>query len=71
VPKADVRQIPLPIGPAPLKTFDNFVVGPNAAALAHLRGLPAHSGTPVYLWGASGAGKSRRHHPGRSTSSGC
>jgi DnaA-homolog protein len=53
-----VRQIPLPIGPAPLKTFDNFVAGPNEAALAHLRALPAHAGAPVYLWGTSGAGKS-------------
>ena len=53
-----MRQLPLAIGPAPQKTFDNFVAGPNAAALAHLLILPAHAGAPVYLWGASGAGKS-------------
>ena len=52
-----MRQIPLAIGPAPQKTFDNFVAGPNVAALAHLRALPAHAGAPVYLWGASGGGK--------------
>jgi DnaA-homolog protein len=52
-----VRQLPLAIGPAPLKTFDNFVAGTNAAALAHLRGLPAHGGAPVYLWGVRGVGK--------------
>ena len=57
-----MRQIPLPIGPAPLKTFDNFVPGPNAAAVSHLRTLSAHPRTPVYLWGASGSGKSHLLH---------
>lgn len=55
-----MRQIPLAIGPAPLATFDSFVTGAhpgNAAALAHLRGLARQPGTPVYLWGASGSGK--------------
>jgi DnaA-homolog protein len=52
-----VRQLPLPIGPAPLKTFDNFVAGSNAAALAHLRTLSQRAGAPVYLWGPSGSGK--------------
>jgi DnaA-homolog protein len=52
-----VRQLPLAIGPAPLKTFDNFVTGPNAAAVAHLRTLPSQFGVPVYLWGGNGSGK--------------
>jgi DnaA-homolog protein len=52
-----VRQIPLPIGPAPQKSFDSFVAGSNAAALAHLRALSQRPGAPVYLWGASGSGK--------------
>jgi DnaA-homolog protein len=56
--RTDVRQIPLAIGPAPLKTFDNFDPGQNAAAVSHLRTLSAHPGTPVYLWGVSGSGKS-------------
>jgi DnaA-homolog protein len=57
-----VRQIPLAIGPAPLKTFDNFVVGVNAAALAHLRGLSKPAAAPVYLWGPSGGGKTHLLH---------
>jgi DnaA-homolog protein len=57
-----VRQIPLAIGPAPQKTFDNFVASLNAAALAHLRALSLQAGAPVYLWGASGAGKSHLLH---------
>lgn len=55
-----MRQIPLAIGPVPVATFDSFVTGSqagNVAALAHLRGLAAQPGTPVYLWGASGSGK--------------
>jgi DnaA-homolog protein len=55
-----VRQIPLAIGPAPLATFDSFVTGAsagNAAAAAHLRALALQPGAPVYLWGASGSGK--------------
>jgi DnaA-homolog protein len=52
-----VRQIPLPIGPAPLKTFDSFVVGSNAAALAHLRTVPQRTSAPLYLWGPTGSGK--------------
>jgi DnaA family protein len=49
-----MRQIPLAIGPAPLATFESFIVGDNADALAHLR---TRAG-PAYLWGASGSGKS-------------
>jgi len=49
-----MRQIPLAIGPAPEASFETFVVGDNALALAQLRALTG----PVYLWGASGTGKS-------------
>jgi DnaA-homolog protein len=59
-----VRQIPLAIGPAPLQTFEGFLPGANAAALAHLRevaaSLPASLQSPVtptYLWGPHGSGK--------------
>jgi len=52
-----MRQIPLAIGPAPLRTFDSFVVAGNAAALSHLRAVSMQSGAPVYLWGTSGSGK--------------
>jgi DnaA family protein len=51
-----MRQIPLAIGVEPTPTFDAFVAGANAAALAHLRALHAPA-APVYLWGASGSGK--------------
>lgn len=51
-----MNQIPLPIGPVPEPSFDNFVVGANAAMLDHLREL-AMPGAPVYLWGPAGCGK--------------
>ena len=56
-----MKQIPLPIKPVPDDGFDQFVVGRNAAAVQHLRGLAGQAGatTPVYLWGEAGAGKSR------------
>lgn len=52
-----MKQIPLAIGPEPLTTFDAFVAGPNAPALAHLRALVGQPGAPVYLWGGRGSGK--------------
>lgn len=59
-----MRQIPLAIGPLPLRTFDGFVAGNNAAPLAHLRslagsssGAPGQLRAPVYLWGPHGSGK--------------
>jgi DnaA family protein len=52
-----LRQIPLAIGPEPLATFDTFVTGANAGAVVHLRALVSQPGAPVYLWGASGCGK--------------
>jgi DnaA family protein len=52
-----VRQLPLAIGPEPLMTFDTFIAGANELALAHLRTLATQVGAPVYLWGASGSGK--------------
>jgi DnaA family protein len=51
-----MRQIPLPIGAEPARSFDNFMPGANASALAHLIALTAAS-APVYLWGAAGSGK--------------
>lgn len=53
-----MKQIPLAIGPDAPPSFDTFVPGPNAAALAHLRGLStAPTAAPVYLWGPAGSGK--------------
>ena len=51
-----MRQIPLPIGTEPARSFDNFMPGANAPALAHLLALSTAS-APVYLWSAAGSGK--------------
>ncbi|KNZ33026.1 MAG: DnaA regulatory inactivator Hda [Methylibium sp. NZG] len=56
-----MRQIPLPIGTEPPRSFDNFLPGANAPALAHLMALSASS-APVYLWGAPGSGKTHLLH---------
>lgn len=55
-----MKQLLLDIQPAPAPTLENFVPGRNAEALHSLR--QAASGQAdirfVYLWGASGSGKS-------------
>ena len=51
-----MKQIPLPIGPLPEPSFDNFLPGANAPALEHLRTLQLPA-APVYLWGPPGSGK--------------
>ena len=51
-----MKQIPLPIGPLPQPSFDNFLPGANAAALQHMRASNA-SAAPLYLWGPQGSGK--------------
>lgn len=52
-----MRQVPLPLVPQPLASFDSFVTGSNALMVAQLRAqVPPVS--PVYLWGPSGSGKS-------------
>jgi DnaA family protein len=55
-----MKQLLLDIQPAPLPTLGNFVVGRNAEALHSLQ-LAVRDNTDarfVYLWGASGSGKS-------------
>jgi DnaA family protein len=56
-PVTSMKQIPLAIGPDPLPTFDTYLTGANAAAVAHLRAL-GRPAAPVYLWGPPGSGKS-------------
>ena len=56
-----MKQIPLAIGPEPARTFDNFLPGANAGALAHLQAL-APGAPPVYLWGPEGSGKTHLLH---------
>ncbi len=53
-----MRQLALDITALPAPTFDNFVVGRNAEAIAHLRAAIAGSGERfVYLWGEAGCGR--------------
>jgi len=55
-----MEQIPLELSQAPQPTFDNFLAGANAEALARVRAL-AQGGLReaiVYLWGAAGSGRS-------------
>jgi DnaA family protein len=52
-----MKQIPLPIGPLPQPSFENFLPGANAAAVDHLLALEGSASAPVYLWGPSGSGK--------------
>jgi len=50
------RQLLLDVLPASAPTFENYIAGPNAAALAAARALaPGHA---LYLWGAPGCGRS-------------
>ena len=51
-----MKQIPLPLGPAPLRSFENFVPGLYTAAVEQLQNLVL-PGAPVYLWGPAGSGK--------------
>ena len=51
-----MTQLPLPIDVEPERGFDNYVRGPNAAAVAHLQALVLPA-APVYLWGPGGCGK--------------
>jgi DnaA family protein len=55
-----MQQIPLQISPPLEPRFDNFIAGPNAEALARVRALAAEESAEriVYLWGASGCGRS-------------
>lgn len=53
-------QLLLELAPPPAPSFDNFIAGANAAALAAVRafGTPAADDRVLYLWGASGSGRS-------------
>lgn len=64
-----MRQIPLAMTAPSPHTFEAYVPGDNALALAHLRALPvltqpAATGplVPIYLWGPSGSGKTHLLH---------
>jgi len=51
-----LKQIPLEIVAEAPRTFENFMAGANALAVAHLAALGAGA-APVYLWGPPGSGK--------------
>ncbi len=53
-----MQQLPLPIsvGEESAAAFENFQIGGNAAAVAHLRSM-AEPSAPVFLWGPPGSGK--------------
>ena len=55
-----MQQLVLDIGPAAEPDFDNFVAGPNAEAVASVRGLAAGDSRDavLYLWGEPGSGRS-------------
>jgi DnaA family protein len=55
----EMQQLVLDIGPPPDPSFDNYVAGPNAEALARVRGLAdgALREAIVYLWGELGSGR--------------
>jgi DnaA-homolog protein len=54
-----MQQLVLNIGPAVEPDFDNYVPGPNAEALAAVRGFAARSAREavMYLWGEPGSGR--------------
>jgi DnaA family protein len=52
-----MEQMVLELAPAPQPTLDNFFPGRNDAALAAVRSALAGGERFVYLWGATGAGK--------------
>lgn len=53
-----MKQLALELTPAPEPTFDNFVTGRNAEALAHVRAALAGTAERfVYLWGEPGCGR--------------
>lgn len=52
-----MRQLPLAIGVDSTRSFESFVTGQNGLAVAHLQQV-VNQATPVFLWGASGTGKS-------------
>lgn len=55
-----MQQLALDIGLGSGPSLDNFLAGPNGAAVEHLRvwlGGSARSPVPVYFWGDAGSGK--------------
>lgn len=54
-----MRQLPLDLSPAADPSFDNYIAGPNAEALARVHALAAGelAEAVIYLWGEPGNGR--------------
>jgi DnaA family protein len=52
-----MHQLALELGPPPPPTFESFFPGRNAAAFSALRSALQGGERCIYLWGASGSGK--------------
>lgn len=58
-----MRQLVLNVRPAIENSFENFVVGDNAPLIAALhQHIHCFDGSVLYLWGASGSGRSHLLH---------
>lgn len=57
---ADLRtpQLPLGITLRDAARFETFLAGPNAAAVDYCRALAEGSGSPGWIWGGAGSGRS-------------
>ena len=55
-----MSQLLLELAPPPAPSLENFIAGANAAAVAALRafGTPESNDRILYLWGATGSGRS-------------
>lgn len=51
-----MKQLPLAFGADAMRTFASYLSGGNAPAVEHLQTMPG-GGSPVYLWGPAGSGK--------------
>jgi DnaA-homolog protein len=60
-----MKQLVLDMGLQALPQLERFLVGPNEAAVSHLRMWTSHktrAPVPTYLWGESGSGKTHLLH---------
>ncbi|MGB0721422.1 MAG: DnaA regulatory inactivator Hda [Gammaproteobacteria bacterium] len=51
-------QIPLPVSLPESRSFSNYLPGPNAEVVEHLRTLSGRGAGLAYLWGEEGCGRS-------------
>jgi DnaA family protein len=56
------KQLPLAVSLPDDETFDSYFSAANEAAVEHLKKFLSGGDRPLYLWGASGSGKSHLLH---------